>query len=131
MGRNLDCHFNQHWVQRRVDYGWQFPRPAPQHQVRLSLKTNNLARRARAVVQLTLACKVAPKPGTDAGRALRHLERRGKVRPELLRRDSWLLPTNKRDKNKGKVGFGRGEPRVLRDNEDLDLGTAISVTQRW
>ena len=53
------------------------------------------------------------------------------MRPELLWRGSWLIPTNERNQNKGKVRFRRGEFCVLWDNEDLDLGTAISVTQRW
>jgi len=53
------------------------------------------------------------------------------VCPELLWRDSWLIPTNERDKNKGKVCFRHGELHVLRDNEDLDLGTAVGITQRW
>jgi hypothetical protein len=33
-----------------------------------------------------------------------------------------LIPTNERDKNKGKVHFRRSELRVPRDDEDLDLG---------
>jgi hypothetical protein len=39
-----------------------------------------------------------------------------------------LIPTNEPDKNKGKVHFRRSELRVPRDDENLDLGTAISVT---
>jgi hypothetical protein len=50
------------------------------------------------------------------------------VRTELLLQDSWLIPTNKHDKNKGKVSFRRGKLCVLWDNEDLDLGTANSIT---
>jgi hypothetical protein len=41
-----------------------------------------------------------------------------------------LIPSNERDKNKGKVHFRHSELRVPRDDEDLDLGMAISVTQR-
>jgi hypothetical protein len=40
--------------------------------------------------------------GTYASSTLRHLLPRGQVCPELLRRDSRVIPTNERDKNKRK-----------------------------
>jgi hypothetical protein len=51
--------------------------------------------------------------------------------PGLLRRGSWLVSTNKYDKNKREVRTRSGEVHVPLDNEDLDLRTVINVTQRW
>jgi hypothetical protein len=59
------------------------------------------------------------------------MEPREKVCLELLKRDSRLAATNECDENKGEVRSRRGEPHVPLDDEDLDLGTTINVTQRW
>jgi hypothetical protein len=59
------------------------------------------------------------------------MEFRGKVCLELCRRDGWLISTAECDENKGEVRSRRGEARVPVDDEDLSLGTAISVTKRW
>ena len=82
-------------------------------------------------VQLTFACKGPLEPSIDLGHAHRHTEPRGKVCLELLRRDGWLVSTNECDENKGEVRSRRGELHVSLDDEDLDLGTVINVTQRW
>jgi hypothetical protein len=59
------------------------------------------------------------------------MEPRGKVCLELLRRDGWLVSTNECDKNKGEVCPRHDELHIPLDDEDLDLGMAINVTQRW
>ena len=50
---------------------------------------------------------------------------------ELLRRDGWLVSTNECHENKGEVHSRRGELHFSLDDEDVDLGTVINVTQRW
>jgi hypothetical protein len=68
----------------------------------------------------------APEPNT-----LRHQELRGKVYQEHRQRDSWLISTSYCDENKEEVRTRRGKLHVLRDDEDLNLGTTIIVAQRW
>jgi hypothetical protein len=58
---------------------------------------------ARVVVLLTLACKGAPDPSTNPGRADRHTKPRGKVSLELLRRDGRLVSTHECDEDKVEV----------------------------
>jgi hypothetical protein len=59
------------------------------------------------------------------------MEPRGEVCLELLNSDSRLATTNECDENKGEVRSRRGELHIPLDDEDLDLGTTINVTQRW
>ena len=98
---------------------------------RLHLHFASLHSDARVSVQLTLAFKGAPEQSTTPGHAHRHMEPQGNVCLELLQRDDWLVSTNECDKNKGEVRPRRGELHVPLDDKDLDIGTAISVTQRW
>ena len=97
----------------------------------LHLHFASLYSNARVAVLLTLACKGALEPSTDPGHAHRHTEPQGKVCLELLWRDGWLVSTNKCDKNKGEVRSRCGELHVPLNEEDLDLGPVINVTQRW
>jgi hypothetical protein len=80
---------------------------------------------------LTLACMRSPELGIDGGRALGHVKHRGKVIPDLPRQDGRLIRTHERNENKGEVCFSRGQLRVPRDDEDLDLGAAIGVARWW
>jgi hypothetical protein len=47
---------------------------------------------------------------------------------ERCARDDRLIRTDERDDNEGEVRFSRSDLRVPRDDEDLDLGTIVSVT---
>jgi hypothetical protein len=79
----------------------------------------------------TITCKGAPEPSTDPYHARQHTKLQGKVCLELLRRDGWLVTTNKCDKDNGRVVHP--VRRRLHDplqDEDLDIGPAIDVTQR-
>jgi hypothetical protein len=51
--------------------------------------------------------------------------------PGTLPHGGWLVSANKCDKNKREVCTRSDEVHVPLDNEDLDLGMVINVTQRW
>jgi hypothetical protein len=59
------------------------------------------------------------------------MELQGKVCLELLRRDGWLVSTNKCDKDNGRVA--RPVRHRLHDplhDDDLNIGPAINVTRK-
>jgi hypothetical protein len=52
-----------------------------------------------------------------------------KVRPNLIRRDGWLVPTNERDDNEGEVRISRDWLCVPGEDDDVDPGTTKGVIQ--
>jgi hypothetical protein len=51
------------------------------------------------------------------------------VHPNLIRRDGWPVPTNERDDNEGEILINRDELCIPGDDNDVDPGTTIGVTQ--
>ena len=85
---------------------------------------------ARVAVLLTLACKGALEQSTDPGRAqTQNLKERYAWNSSGVKA-GWSPPTSV-TRTKEEVRSRRGELHVPLDDEDLDLGMVINVTQRW